>query len=226
MRILIAGEDAAQALHLAFELESAHEDWSCTLAHSGQEALAHAQAHQVLILDGAPPGLSGPGVLEGLRAQGHDSPPLTVLFGAQSPWADRRLSSYSSLPAQIASLAYEIPRLYPWEQGMARAQGFLASLALDSKLYGYAYLAWMITAVLGNPALLNAVTLALYPQAAQAYGTTPAAVERCVRHAIENLWSYGDLKTLEAYFGQSVDPERGKPTNREFLAMAREHCRF
>jgi two-component system response regulator (stage 0 sporulation protein A) len=50
-------------------------------------------------------------------------------------------------------------------------------------------------------------------------------VERCIRHAIESTWSRGDMAALERLFGLSIDPDRGKPTNREFLAMIAQHLR-
>ncbi|MBQ8537884.1 MAG: sporulation initiation factor Spo0A C-terminal domain-containing protein, partial [Clostridia bacterium] len=166
-------------------------------------------------------------LLSALHEQERSAPPLTLLWGGVSPWADVCLPAWNiNVGLFLESLALCLPRLYPWEKGLERARYFLSGIGLGPHLKGYRYLVWMTAAALGNPALLNAVTLTLYPRAAQAFHTSAAAVERCVRHAIEALWSHGDLNTLEAYFGQTVDPERGKPTNREFLAMAREHCRF
>ena len=33
----------------------------------------------------------------------------------------------------------------------------------------------------------------------------------------------GSIGALDRFFGSSVDPEKGKPTNREFLCRIREH---
>ena len=227
MRILIALADRGKARRLALHLESWREDWACALASDGVQALAWAWEHQVAILDGVLPRLDGPLVLARLACQKRLAPPLTLMVGGESPWADAclpRRAEAQAYPLALEALAGKVPRLFDQEAGLARARAFLDQLGMGRHLKGYGCLAAMLTAALGNPALVNHVTGVLYPLAARAEETSPAAAERCTRHAIESLWSHGDLNVLEAYFGQSVDPERGKPTNREFLAMALEHC--
>ena len=53
---------------------------------------------------------------------------------------------------------------------------------------------------------------------ADKYNTTPSRVERAIRHAIEVSWNRGDYDLMEEIFGHSVDFDRAKPTNSEFLA--------
>ena len=43
-------------------------------------------------------------------------------------------------------------------------------------------------------------------------------MERAIRHAIEVSWTRGDYDLMEEVFGHSVDFDRAKPTNSEFLA--------
>ena len=50
------------------------------------------------------------------------------------------------------------------------------------------------------------------------YDTTSSRVERAIRHAIEVSWSRGDYDLMEDLFGHSVDYDRAKPTNSEFIA--------
>ena len=50
------------------------------------------------------------------------------------------------------------------------------------------------------------------------YETTPSRVERAIRHSIEVSWSRGDYDVMESIFGNSVDFERSKPTNSEFIS--------
>lgn len=49
------------------------------------------------------------------------------------------------------------------------------------------------------------------------YKTTPSRVERAIRHAIEISWTRGDIKLMEDLFGNSIDFDRSRPTNSEFL---------
>ena len=50
------------------------------------------------------------------------------------------------------------------------------------------------------------------------FDTTASRVERAIRHLIEVTWSRGDLEVLNRYFGNTLSPEKGKPTNGEFIA--------
>lgn len=74
--------------------------------------------------------------------------------------------------------------------------------------------------------LINAVTKVLYPSVAKKYQTTSSRVERAIRHAIEVAWDRGDIDTLNAFFGYTIQNERGKPTNSEFIAMIADNMRL
>ena len=66
----------------------------------------------------------------------------------------------------------------------------------------------------------------LYPDVAHKYKTTAAKVERSIRHAIEVCWLRGRVDVLENTFGYTINPERGKPTNSEFIAMVADKVRM
>lgn len=70
-----------------------------------------------------------------------------------------------------------------------------------------------------------AMTKELYPALAKAHDTSPARVERCMRHSIEKAWGRNDFHVQQRYFGWSVDPERGKPTVGEYVARLSKICR-
>lgn len=72
---------------------------------------------------------------------------------------------------------------------------------------------------------MDAVTKRLYPEVAKVHGTTWLKVERAIRHAIEVAWTRGSPEVKTKYFGYTIDAERGKPTNSEFLSMAAEIVR-
>lgn len=74
--------------------------------------------------------------------------------------------------------------------------------------------------------LINAVTKVLYPAVAKKYQTTSSRVERAIRRAIEVAWDRGDIDTLNAFFGYTIQNERGKPTNSEFIAMIADNMRL
>ena len=70
-----------------------------------------------------------------------------------------------------------------------------------------------------NSEIINSVTKLLYPTVAKNHGTTSSRVERAIRHAIEVAWDRGDIDVLNSYFGYTIQNDRGKPTNSEFIAM-------
>ena len=94
----------------------------------------------------------------------------------------------------------------------------LHSLGVPSHIKGYEYIRESIYLMYNNPGLLGAITKELYPEVAVKFDTTTSRVERAIRHAIEVSWSRGDYDLMEEIFGHSVDYDRAKPTNSEFIA--------
>ena len=51
-------------------------------------------------------------------------------------------------------------------------------------------------------------------------------VERAIRHAIEVAWNRGKLETINSLFGYTVQNDKGKPTNSEFIAIIADKLRL
>lgn len=94
----------------------------------------------------------------------------------------------------------------------------LLELGAPDHLSGHPYVIRAILLVIGDRMYIDNITFGLYPQLAVEFSTTPARVERAIRHMIEVTWSRGDLDILEKYFGNTISASRGKPTNGEFIA--------
>ncbi|MBQ6892727.1 MAG: sporulation transcription factor Spo0A, partial [Clostridia bacterium] len=91
---------------------------------------------------------------------------------------------------------------------------------------GYQYLRTAILMTINDSEIINSVTKVLYPSVAKKYSTTTSRVERAIRHAIEVAWDRGDVDTLNSYFGYTIQNNRGKPTNSEFIAMIADNLRL
>ncbi len=102
----------------------------------------------------------------------------------------------------------------------------LNQLGIPQRLLGYRYLTQAIALVMTDSALLKRLTLSLYPMVADQSATTALRVERSIRHAIEVAWMEGSVDRQYAYFGNTVDERRGKPTSGEFIARVAEHLRW
>lgn len=93
----------------------------------------------------------------------------------------------------------------------------LHQLGIPSHIKGYQYIREGIGIVYNRPEFIGGITKDLYPELAGKYNTTVSRVERAIRHAIEVSWARGDLKIMEDIFGHSVDVDKTKPTNSEFI---------
>ncbi len=94
----------------------------------------------------------------------------------------------------------------------------LHKLGMPAHIKGYQYIREGIFQMFTNGTKVNKITKDLYPLIAGMYDTTPSRVERAIRHSIEVSWSRGDYEVMESIFGNSVDFERSKPTNSEFIS--------
>ena len=94
----------------------------------------------------------------------------------------------------------------------------LHEIGVPAHIKGYHYLRDSIIMSVEHPEIINAVTKQLYPSVAKKYETTSSRVERAIRHAIEISWTRGDIKLMEDLFGNSIDFDRSRPTNSEFLS--------
>ena len=97
---------------------------------------------------------------------------------------------------------------------------------IPANISGHQYLREAILMVIEDRGLITGITKALYPDIAKNHKTTGAKVERAIRHAIETCWLRGRIDVLENTFGYSISPERGKPTNSEFIAMVADKIRM
>lgn len=73
---------------------------------------------------------------------------------------------------------------------------------------------------------ISYITKEIYPVVADIYNATPSRVERSIRNAIEISWERGDTDVINDMFGNSVDYERSKPTNTEFLNTIADRIRL
>ena len=99
-------------------------------------------------------------------------------------------------------------------------------IGVPAHIKGYQYLRTAILLTIQDSDIINSVTKVLYPSVAKKYATTTSRVERAIRQAIEVAWDRGDVDTLNAYFGYTIQNNRGKPTNSEFIAMIADNLRL
>lgn len=101
----------------------------------------------------------------------------------------------------------------------------LMELGTPCNIKGYKYIKQAVTMILEDDSYLDYMTKGLYPDLAKMNNTTSSRVERAIRHAIEVTFDVIRPEIVEKYFGNSIDPNKGKPVNSHFLASIAEHIR-
>jgi two-component system response regulator (stage 0 sporulation protein A) len=99
-------------------------------------------------------------------------------------------------------------------------------IGVPAHIKGYTYLREAIMLVLKDTDLINSITKQLYPTVAKKHNTSSSRVERAIRHAIEVAWDRGDTEVLNNLFGFTINQNKGKPTNSEFIAMISDKLRL
>lgn len=137
---------------------------------------------------------------------GYDTTGENKLTYARTAAVSRRGSSYEDLELEVTNIIHEI--------------------GVPAHIKGYQYLRDAIIMVVEDVELMGAITKELYPAIAYKNNTTPSRVERAIRHAIEVAWNRGKLETIDRLFGYTVQHDKGKPTNSEFIALISDKLRL
>lgn len=250
VRLLIA-DDNREFCELLREFLAQQDDFVLTgIANNGVEALEliNAEKPDVVVLDIIMPHLDGIGVLEKLATMEPGKRPKVIMLTAfgQEGITQRAVELgadyYILKPFDFSVLATRIRQLA--DGGIAQAMtptyvpvtkpknmdvavtNIIHEMGVPAHIKGYQYLRDAILMVIDDVSLLGAVTKELYPMIAIKYTTTPSRVERAIRHAIELAWDRGNVEMMNKFFGYTINLERGKPTNSEFIAMVADKLRI
>ncbi len=99
-------------------------------------------------------------------------------------------------------------------------------LSIPAHIKGYHYLRTAILSTLSENLYFDSITKQLYPLVAKRHETTPARVERAIRHAIEIAWNRGASSEISSLFGYNPDMYNCRPTNSEFIALISDKLRL
>lgn len=102
----------------------------------------------------------------------------------------------------------------------------LHTLGVPSHIKGYGFIREGIALMYYDTSMMQTITKRLYPTIATKFATTSSRVERAIRHAIELSWIRGDIVIIEEIFGNSIDYNKAKPTNSEFMATLADKIRL
>ena len=191
---------------------------------------------QLVIMDFLMPGLDAIGVIHAVAQDANVENPLYIVTSSYTnPMMEREIAAagvayFALSPYDKNEMADRVLSLLSMKGKHFDSEPVSASLRMQvteilhqigvpAHIKGYHYLRDSILMAVEDPEIINAVTKQLYPSVAKRYNTTSSRVERAIRHAIEVAWDRGDVDVLNSYFGYTIHNTRGKPTNREFIAM-------
>lgn len=236
IKIIIADDNKNFSEGLKQFLES-HEDMEVAgMTNNGLDALKLVEETEpdILILDLIMPRLDGLGVLNRLHGVGkrpkviistamgqenmtQEAVRLGIDYFLLKPYDFQSMSMrIHQLAGTNATVSTPVPVVGNYD---VEVTGILHQMGVPAHIKGYQYLRDAIVFVIEDINLLGAVTKELYPMIADKYNTTASRVERAIRHGIELAWDRGNIDLMNKYFGYTIDVERGKPTNSEFIAM-------
>ena len=112
------------------------------------------------------------------------------------------------------------------ENLMVTVTDIIHQIGIPAHIKGYHYLRKAIVLSVNDQKMLENITKLLYPTVAEDFSTTSNRVERAIRHAIETAWNRGNTDVLTDMFGYTVNANKGKPTNSEFIALITDMLRL
>lgn len=214
--------------------------------NDGEKAVDYIKKHQdsidVILMDLIMPGKDGLQILEELE-EAKIKKHMIILSSYRKDYTIRMTSRYNVdyymlKPVNLSSLESRIKEvmdenkveLYTEKQVNPKIQlqvtELLHNLGVPSQIKGYQYLREGILMLYESTGLIGGITKEVYPEIALRYNTTPSRVERAIRHAIEVSWNRADYEMMNKIFGHSIDYDRAKPTNSEFMVTLSDALRL
>ncbi|MBQ4082464.1 MAG: sporulation transcription factor Spo0A [Clostridia bacterium] len=216
----------------------------------GARLVEEIAVHQpdAVVADVFMPKLDAIGVLEQIAEMPLKKKPVVLVMSVfDTPQLQQQCLSagaafYFIKPVDVASLADRVIRLCEFNSRILERKPnmepinvaelevmvteIIHQIGVPAHIKGYHYLRESILLSVRTPEIINSITKQLYPSVAKQFDTTASRVERAIRHAIEVAWDRGDVDTLNSYFGYTIQSDRGKPTNSEFIAMIADKLRL
>lgn len=240
-------DDNKQLVDMVKEYFSSHAVISLDLvANDGVEGLEvinnHLGEFDLILLDLIMPKKDGISVLEEIKDK-KEIPKIIVLTSYNTPEIIRKVSSlgvnyFMLKPFELPELERKILECTNEIKTSAKTldlyhnnlqiaiTNVLHELGVPSHIKGYAYIRQSIIEVFFHPDVIGGITKELYPKIAEEFNTTVSRVERAIRHAIEVSWNRGNWDLMQEIFGYSVDIDKAKPTNSEFIVTVADKLRL
>lgn len=232
MRLLVAMPGLRAAEEIRTRLYARWEGWEIDLCSYASDALhlLRGEPFDILVLHSRLAGEGGREVLRQLTSWQLPCPPRVLYLCEAEERGGLRADCFAHPAAggeqlcRLVEILAKKPLPALAMQHRQRLQetidSFLDELSMPRSLKGRHYAAWLLCQLAPSPMGEEKPVSQWYGECATAHRTSAAAVERCLRVAVESVFTQGSMQGIERCFGATVDPEKGKPTNRVFLIKA------
>ena len=111
------------------------------------------------------------------------------------------------------------------EAGLARAEALLSRMGVRNAP-ARRYLAYAVGLSLDDADAARSLSGYVLPEIARAFGVPPRRAEDAMRRAVDRAWTTGNIEAQYAFFGNTINAEKGKPTLSALIATAAEALRL
>lgn len=245
LSVLLTDEKDDAGLKLAGVLRKNKMDVKVCSKNGAELLRYYEELHpDVIIMDAFLQHIDAMGVIARINMKDPVKRPLIIVMsGIDNPNFEREITKcgvdyYFLKPIDPQTMAERIIQISSWSGVGITAHHeaqedlnvviteILHQIGVPAHIKGYQYVREAIRLSVEDPEMLNSVTKILYPTVAKTFGSTSSRVERAIRHGIEVAWDRGDVEVLNSYFGYTIQSQRGKPTNSEFVAMISDKIRL
>ena len=247
MSVILADEKSETAIRTASALRAnGMEVKMCEKSGAAVLKAVESERCDVLIMDAFLQHIDAIGVIGRINSYNPAQRPLIIVMSSiDNQHFEKEIMKlgadyYFIKPVEPQTVAERVVQLSSWKS-LSSAREYsenseenieviiseiMHRIGVPAHIKGYQYLRDAIKRSVSDPEMLGSVTKVLYPAVAKEFSTTSSRVERAIRQAIEVAWDRGDVEVLNSYFGYTIQNQRGKPTNSEFIAMIADKLRL
>ncbi len=95
----------------------------------------------------------------------------------------------------------------------------LRKISMPPHIKGYNYFRESIVDAIEDPTVVDNIMDKIYKKIADSNNTTANNVERVMRHAVEAAWNRCRLSIIDDIFGNTLNENKDKPSNKQVIAM-------
>lgn len=127
-------------------------------------------------------------------------------------------------PVSIPSFSVDFGNLQ--RKLMVKITQLLHDMGIPAHLCGHDYLRDAILMVMESHEVSGRMTKEIYPEIANKYKKSPQSVERAIRTALDVAWTRGKTELINDIFRFTVNIQKGRPTNSEFVSLIADYLNY